>query len=35
VTEKYAEIDVDAIALYSGADRRKIRAIAENVLSVF
>jgi len=35
VIEQYAEIGVDAIALYSGADKRKIRAIAENVLSVF
>jgi hypothetical protein len=35
VMELYAEIGVDAIVLYSGADKRQIRAIAENVLSVF
>jgi coenzyme F420-dependent glucose-6-phosphate dehydrogenase len=35
VIEQYAEIGVDAIVLYSGADKGQIRAIAENVLSVF
>jgi len=35
VIEQYVKIGVTAIALYTGADRRQIRAIAKNVLSVF
>ena len=35
VIERYAEIGVTAVSLYTGADKRQIRAIAQNILSSF
>ena len=35
VIEQYAKIGVTAVSLYTGADKKQIRAIAKNVLSVF
>lgn len=35
VIEQYAKIGVTAVSLYTGADKKQIRAIARNVLSAF
>jgi hypothetical protein len=35
VIEQYAKIGVTAVALYTGADKKQIRAVAKNVLSAF
>jgi len=35
VIEQYAKIGVTAVSLYTGADKKQIRAVAKNLLSVF